>query len=65
MKEDKKNKPKFNQKEYIVKWQKEHKTKFAVDLNKEEYNDLCILLKSKNLTKVQFVRDAFEDLKKK
>lgn len=61
----KEKKEKFNQKEYIINWQKEHKTKFAVDLNKDEYKELCDLLLKHNLTKVQFVRNAFEELKKK
>lgn len=54
-----------NVSKYKREWAKSHKIKFAVDLNIDEYNELCSLLKSINLSKVQFVRDSFEELKKK
>ena len=56
---------KFNQKEYIIQYRKKHKKQFNVDLNNKEYDDLIKLLKEKNLTKVQFVRNAYEELKNK
>ena len=62
MKEEKK---KFNQKEYIINYRKAHKKQFTVDLNIDEYNDLCLLLEQNNLTKVQFVRNALKELQKK
>lgn len=55
---------KFNKKEYDVAYHKLHKKKFAVDLNIKEYEELDCLLKSKNMTKVDFVRNAINDLKK-
>ncbi len=57
-------KEKFDYKKYKNDWRKNHKIKFAVDLNIDEYNALCDLLVKKNLSKVQFVRNAFEELKK-
>ena len=58
------DKKKFDSTKYKNEWRKANKVKFAVDLNKDEYFNLCELLKVKNLTKVQFVRNAFEELKK-
>lgn len=55
----------FNQNKYIQEYKKEHKKQFKVDLNKEEHQELKELLKKHNLTNVQFVRNAIEDLKKK
>ena len=55
----------FNQKEYIKAYKKEHIKQFKVDLNITEYNELNELLKARNLQKVQFVRNAMIDLKKK
>lgn len=55
----------FNQKEYIKAYKKEHIKQFKVDLNITEYNELNELLKAHNLQKVQFVRNAMIDLKKK
>ena len=52
-------------KKYDIEYNKLHKKQFKVNLNIEEYNLLCELLKLKNLSKVQFVRNAFEELKKK
>ena len=55
----------FNQKEYIKEYKKNHKKQFKVELNKDEHNELKELLKSHNLTNVQFVRNAMQDLKSK
>lgn len=55
----------FNQKEYIKEYKKNHKRQFKVELNKDEHNELKELLKSRNLTNVQFVRNAMQDLKSK
>lgn len=56
---------KFNQKEYIKDFHKLNYSQFKVDLKKEEKEELDILLKKKNLTKAQFLRNAIEELKKK
>lgn len=61
----KEKKEKFNQKEYISNYKKTHIKQFKVDLNNDIYNDLCNLLKLKNITKADFVRNAYEELKKK
>lgn len=56
---------KFNQKEYIQKYQKEHYAVFKVDLKKEEKLELDSLLEKNHLTKAQFLRNAIQDLKNK
>lgn len=53
-----------NKRRYDSEYLKEHYKLFAVGLPKEEYEDLCKLIKKNKLSKVQFVRNAFEDLKK-
>lgn len=58
-------KEKFDKKTYDINYKKSHIKQFKVDLNIDVYDELCSLLKIKNITKAQFVRDAFEDLKKK
>lgn len=55
----------FNKKEYDVHYRKKHKKQFNIDLNLEEHEELTELLKLNNLTKVQFIRNAIEDLKAK
>lgn len=55
----------FNQSKYIQEYRKENKKQFNVDLNKEEWEELNKLLKEKGITKVQFVRNAIEELRKK
>lgn len=55
---------KFDKKKYDIEYKKIHKKKFAVDLNTIEYEELCNLLKEKNISKVDFVRKSFEELKK-
>ncbi len=55
----------MKKKNYDRKWQKEHKKKFACDLNIDEYLELEKLLKKHKLTKVQLVRNAIAELKSK
>lgn len=55
---------KFNQQEYIQKYNKEHYKTFKVDLKKHELEELNELLKKNSLTKAQFLRNAIEKLKK-
>ncbi len=59
------NKEKFNQKKYIIEWNKKNKKQFKVNLNIPEYEELKELLKKNNLSNVQFIRNAIEELKKK
>lgn len=54
----------FNQSKYIQEYRKNKKKQFNVDLNKDEAEELEKLLKEKELTKVQFIRNAIEELKK-
>ncbi len=61
----KEKKEKFDQKKYISDYKKKHIKQFKVDLNIDVYNELCELLKDKNLSKAQFIRNSFEELKKK
>ena len=55
----------FNQNKYIQEYIKQHKKQFKVDLNIDEYQELKELLKKNNLSNVQFVRDAMQNLKNK
>lgn len=55
----------FNQNKYIQDYIKQHKKQFKVDLNIDEHAELKELLKKNNLSNVQFVRNAIEDLKTK
>lgn len=57
-------KKKFDKQEYDTKYKKEHYSQFKVDLTKIEYQELCSLLEKKGIKKVDFVRKAFEELKK-
>ncbi len=61
----KEKKEKFDQKKYIINYIKTHKKRFACDLNLDEYKEIELLLKKHKLTKVQFLRNAIEELKKK
>lgn len=54
----------FNQTKYVRQYIKEHKSRFNVDLNKEEMIELEKLLKKNNLSKAQFLRNAINELKK-
>ena len=56
---------KFNQSKYIQEWNKQNKKQFKVNLNIPEYEELKNLLKENNLSNVQFVRNALNELKKK
>ncbi len=57
------NEKKFNKKEYDMKFRKEKKKQFNVDLDISVYEELEELLKRKNITKAQFLRNAIEELK--
>lgn len=54
----------FNQKQYIIDYNKEHYKPFKVDLKVEELEELEKLLKAKGITKAQFLRKAIQKLKK-
>lgn len=56
---------KFDKKKYDIEFHKKFYSQFKVALKNEEYNELCDLLKKKNISKVDFVRNAFKELKKK
>ena len=53
----------FNQNEYIKEYNKKHYSAFKVYLSKEEKEEIDRLLKKKNITKAQFLRDAIKKLK--
>ena len=48
---------------YNIKRNKELYTKFAVNLPKKEYQELCDYLKSIGMNKAEFIRWAFDKLK--
>lgn len=48
---------------YIQEYNKEHYKAFKVDLKVEELEELEEMLKKKNLTKAQFLRNAIKELK--
>ncbi len=54
----------FNKTEYDKEYRKKHKAQFSVDLNKDEKEELDVILKQHKLQKVQFVRGAIKNLKK-
>lgn len=56
---------KFDKKKYDIEYKKSHKCQFKVDLNPDEMGTLNELLKKLGMTKVQFVREALEELKKR
>ncbi len=56
---------KFDKKKYDIEYINTHKRHLNVKLNIKELEELEELLKKKNMTKVQFVRNAIEELKKK
>lgn len=56
---------KFDKRKYDIEYIKTHKKQFKVNLDIKFYDNLNLLLKEKNLTKVQFVKNAYEELKKK
>ena len=55
----------FNKAKYDIEYKKAHKTQFKVELNKDEATELDELLVANGLTKVQFVRNARDNLKNK
>lgn len=59
------NKKKFDKRKYDIEYIRIHKKQFKVNLDNSLYDSLELLLKEKNLTKVQFVKNAYEELKKK
>ena len=59
------NSKKFNQKEYINNYKKEHKRQFKADLKIDEKEELDELLEKANLTKIQFIRNAKKELEKR
>lgn len=48
---------------YNIKRNKELYIKFATNLPKEEYNEICDFLNEKNMNKAEFIRWAYEQLK--
>lgn len=50
-------------KEYKIKYNKEHYKAFKVDLKIDELEDLEKILKKKQLTKAQFLRNAIKNIK--
>lgn len=56
---------KFNQSNYIKEYQKQNYKQFKVFLKKEEKEELDKLLKEKNMTKAQFLKNAIKDYLKK
>ncbi len=57
-------KDKFDKKKYDMEYMRMHKKQFNVRLNNDIYYELENLLKNKKLTKVQFIKNAIEELKK-
>ena len=53
----------FNQRKYIIEYNKEHYKAFKVDLKVEELEELEKILKEKEMTKAQFLRDAIKKIK--
>lgn len=56
---------KFNKSKYDIEYIKTHKKQFKVNLDISLYNELDLFLKKKGITKVDFVKNAFKELKKK
>lgn len=56
---------KFDQKDYINNYHKEHYSIFKVKLKKEEKKELDTLLNDVKINKAQFLRNAINDLKVK
>lgn len=54
---------KFNKKDYDINYHKEKLSKFVVDLKKEEFNELNMLLKQCSLSKAEFLRKSIKKLK--
>ena len=60
-----KDNKKFDKRKYDIEYIKKHKKQFKVNLDKLFYDELDRLLKDKKITKVDFVKNAFIELKKK
>lgn len=60
-----KDKKEFNQQQYIKEYNQKHYKTFKVELKKEEKEELDELLKSLNMSKAAFLRNAIKDLKRK
>ena len=58
-------KKKFDKSKYDYEYRLEHYKEFRCYLSIEEFNFLNDLLKQKKISKSDFVRNAFEELKKK
>jgi len=54
---------KFNQKKYIIEYNKKNYKQFKVNLKNKEYEELIKLLNLNNLNKTHFVRLSIEKLK--
>ena len=54
---------KFNKKDYDINYHTEKLSKFVVDLKKEEFNELNMLLKQLGLSKAEFLRKSIKKLK--
>lgn len=50
---------------YNIKRNKELYTKFATNLPKDEYNEICSYIESVGMNKAELIRFAYEELKKK
>ena len=53
----------FNKTGYDINYRKKFKSQFNVDLNKDEKDELDLLLNNKGLTKSDFLRAAMQSLK--
>ena len=51
--------------DYIKQWNKENKKTFSASLEKKEADEITEFLKSINMNKSKFIRQAYEELKKK
>lgn len=58
------NEKAFNKKEYDYNYLKEHYGTFSAKLKKDETKKINELLKEKNMNKAEFVRWAYNKLKK-
>lgn len=56
---------KFDKRKYDIEYIKTHKKQFKVNLDNDVYDELVSLLKEKDITKIDFVKNAFKELKKK
>lgn len=59
------DKKKFDKRKYDIEYIKKHKKQFKVNLDISFYDELDELLKERKITKVDFIKNAFIELKKK